>query len=90
MGTTPVYVLDTQTFAIHPIETTGENPGWIHGHRAEPVDGRAIVVRSGVVASLKDGKETHDKNPANFRLDLASKVWTRVAQPPSGATPHAV
>lgn len=32
-GVSPVYRLDLQTWAIHPVETTGDAPGWVSRHR---------------------------------------------------------
>ncbi len=32
LGTTPVLRLDTTTFAIEPVATTGRNPGWMYQH----------------------------------------------------------
>ncbi|KAK7943715.1 uncharacterized protein PG986_012828 [Apiospora aurea] len=44
-GETPVYRLDTRDFSMHPVETSGEKPGWISRHCACVVeDGTAIRV----------------------------------------------
>jgi hypothetical protein len=47
-GTTPVFSLDLNTFAITPVATSGSAPGWIHAHTAVlSDDGASILVRGG-------------------------------------------
>src|SRR5262249_46606129 len=33
-GFTPVYRLTLESWAMHPVATTGQMPGWIHRHRS--------------------------------------------------------
>jgi hypothetical protein len=77
-GQTPVYALDLATFAMQPLQTSGDAPGWIHQHHAslEP-DGRALRISGGEVARAgADGKERHEDNARVFRLHLETLQWT--------------
>ncbi len=75
-GQTPVYRLDCETLAIEKIETSGEQAGWISGHKAVRQDD-SIVVSGGNVCALVDGREEHLENTQAFGLDLASMMWRR-------------
>jgi ankyrin repeat protein len=74
-GETPVYRLDTRTFAIERLHVTGDSPGWIHRHRADLISAHKIRVSGGKVATLIDGKETHSENERRFVLDLDRLIW---------------
>jgi ankyrin repeat protein len=71
-GTTPVFTLDTETFRIARVLTTGEGPGWIYRHRADLAPGGEIVVGGGVVAA---GVQQHEENSRQFALDTAARRW---------------
>jgi len=73
----PVYRLDTRTFAIERIETTGDVPPRLHGHRATLID-NGIEIRGGKSITFPGGKERNDKNPHTYRLDLESLAWKRL------------
>jgi ankyrin repeat protein len=77
-GTTPVYRLSTDTWAIERVETTGESPGWISRHKADLVGGK-IEVGGGKVCRFTDGKEHYEDNADRFALDLATLRWSRFA-----------
>lgn len=74
-GRTPVYRLNTATFEIQEVETSGDHPGWIHRHKAR-LDGASRVVVSG--GHIERGLKTpFQENIDEWVLDLATWVWTR-------------
>ncbi|WP_280151735.1 hypothetical protein [Piscinibacter sp. XHJ-5] len=77
VGSTPVFRLQTDTMIIGPVATSGEAPGWIHGHMAQLAeDGGTIVVRGG---ELWLGNErTMQENIDAWSLNTATGVWTRL------------
>lgn len=76
-GFTPVYRLDCEHWQIEPVETRGDNPGWIFKHRTKG-DGSNLIVSSGTVCHEFDGEEQHIENRERFCLDLALRTWTRL------------
>ena len=99
-GPTPVFVLDTKTFQMRRLSTSGNDPGWIFKHRAELCDGgRAIEIRGGERIDGLDhpGAPEHEyamwPNLDTYRLDLGSGdlagnnaqgVWTRITDMSGG------
>lgn len=81
LGTTPVLRLSLDTFAIDPVATSGDSPGWIHGHSAafSPEAG-GIVVRRGII-ELADGGSMLD-NIDDWLLELPSLRWRRLTRRP--------
>ena len=78
-GFTPVYSLDTTTFAIEPVATNGPMPGWIFEHEAElDTDGRGIVVKGGQTMIEQEGSQIFRTNLEEFRLDLADLRWQQL------------
>lgn len=76
-GITPVYRLNIHSFAIEPVETEGDMPGWIHRHEAR-FDGRTkIRISAGQCAVRDNGKVDFVDNRNVFELDLATLKWTR-------------
>jgi hypothetical protein len=74
-GCTPVYRLNTNTFEIQKIETSGDQPGWIHRHKAR-LDGRGRLMVSG--GEIEQGLKTAAlENIDEWALDLTTWVWTR-------------
>jgi ankyrin repeat protein len=74
-GTTPVYTLDTGTWAIEAVPTTGPAPGWIYSHRADVGAGNEIIVYGGKLATEVDGEETHGACVARHALDTKTLRW---------------
>jgi hypothetical protein len=75
-GHTPVYRLNTTTFEMQPVETRGEPPGWIHGHKARLEEGNRIIVSGG---QIQQGLETPAiENIDDWALDLTTWMWSRV------------
>jgi len=74
-GRTPVYRLNVTNFEIQEVETTGDQPGWIHRHMAR-LDGRSHILVSG--GRIECGLSTPSReNIDEWALDLATWVWTR-------------
>ncbi|KAK8044677.1 hypothetical protein PG993_004701 [Apiospora rasikravindrae] len=87
-GETPVYRLDTRGFSMHPVETSGEKPGWISQHCACIVeDGTAIRVwgkkrRSfGSQIYVEDDEKRGDivDFEGEYLLHLETGRWSRQA-----------
>ena len=54
-----------------PVETSGDNPGWINRHKAV-LDGKRIVVTGGKI------EPGYRDNPDTFVLSLNDMVWHRL------------
>lgn len=77
-GETPVYRLNCRTFEMETITTHGDNPGWIHGHKAVYVAERnAIKITQGNVFASFESKKPWRKNRASYWLNLATGEWVR-------------
>ncbi len=74
-GVTPVYRLDTRTFRMEPLVTTGKSPGWIYGHRATPIGTAEILITGGTVVDFVQGEEVHSSNTTGFILDIGQREW---------------
>ncbi|KAH7103620.1 hypothetical protein BKA62DRAFT_695942 [Auriculariales sp. MPI-PUGE-AT-0066] len=75
VGETQVLQLDVQTFAILPIETSGDNPGWLSKHTARLV-GDEIIVNSGQI-QVDDQRELQ-KLAGEYGLNLVSRQWRQI------------
>jgi hypothetical protein len=79
---TPVYKLDTKTFAIHKVDgIVGETPGWISSHQANVV----VIYPSGPTGDSTPEEviviTTMAKNqrpPEKWELNVTRKTWTLV------------
>jgi ankyrin repeat protein len=74
-GATPVYRLDTKTFRIERIQTTGDSPGWIFTHRAVLSAPHEIRVFGGEVVRLVGDQEDQSDNTRVFVLDIERRTW---------------
>ncbi len=71
---TPIYALDTTSYAIEGLSASGPCPGWIYKHHASYEAGRhALLVRGG--RSLD-----HSRHTDVHRLHLADRRWELVAR----------
>ena len=77
-GTTPVYRLDTKSFAIESVETKGSCPGWIYKHRAVLLNHDEIRITGGTVVTSHENDEIHAANTQTFIFDTSLSFW-RVA-----------
>jgi hypothetical protein len=73
---TPVYCLDTETYAMSRLETYGDAPGWIFKHEAE-VDRRNSEIRDwgGSVSQMDD---TLSANGREYALSLPDGIWRTI------------
>jgi len=79
-GTTPIYALDTGTYAIEQLLATGTPPGWVYKHHAEFEPGsHSIVVRAGRIMRAI-GQDHELAHFGAFRLHLEDLRWETVAQ----------
>lgn len=78
-GFTPTYSLNSTTYAIETLPTSGHMPGWIFHHEAESAaDGNHIVVRGGQVIVEQEDTQLIRTNLDEFRLDLGDLCWHRL------------
>ncbi|QGM44216.1 hypothetical protein [Methylocystis heyeri] len=75
IGETQVYALDTTSFAMRKVRTSGAAPGWISRHYADPV-GDSVVLWGGEIFGAS-GKLV--SNQEIFELDLKSCLWRKRA-----------
>jgi hypothetical protein len=76
-GETPVHRLDTGTFRMERLRTSGDAPGWIYRHRAALTAPHEIRVSRGKVVRFAGNKEAHAQNDDGFVLDVKRLVWRR-------------
>lgn len=78
-GTTPVFSLDTETYRITPVPTSGTPPGWIFDHSATLDPGRnAIDVSGGKLIEIRDDQPLTRHSVDEFRLHLDDGRWERL------------
>lgn len=81
-GVTPVYRLDCRSFQIEPVETHGDNPGWIFQHKAEyHASENAIKVTGGKIFLRWEGKRQTKQNRKVHWLNLATGRWSSGRKP---------
>ena len=73
LGTTPVYRLDTSSMRIDKIETKGECPGWIWGHRAQLTANGEILIQGGKTINTPDSEDA--ELTSRHILDLNTREW---------------
>ncbi len=76
-GHTPVYRLDLRTWRIEAVACTGQQPGWIHKHRAQAISDHEIRIQGGTVATFAGGSESHEENAQAFIFDLGEARWRK-------------
>ncbi len=77
-GATQVHRLDVDTFAIEPVPTSGESPGWISRHKATLRGDHAIHIRDGKVCLQNAGAEEYVDNTSEYVLDLDTLAWRKL------------
>jgi ankyrin repeat protein len=76
-GETPVYRLNTKTFEIEIVVTSGDLPGWVYNHNAY-FDGKSsITIKGGEILKLHEGEEIHSLNTYDYVLCLDNFTWSR-------------
>ncbi|APZ93347.1 ankyrin repeat domain-containing protein [Fuerstiella marisgermanici] len=76
-GTTLVYRLNCETWAIESIPTTGASPGWIHDHKAMLQEPHVLSISGGKVCIETNGHEELVENSEIYLLNLTCGEWTR-------------
>ena len=77
-GTTPVFRLNCTSWRMEPVQTSGENPGWIYEHKCRFDQTGCLIVTGGKICRILNDEEHHDDNSDKFGLDLVSMKWTRI------------
>lgn len=77
-GSTPVYSLDTRSYRMSQLITSGTEPGWISRHYAEASADGVIRVHGGQVVEIKHGKQGIRRNNEKFSLDTTTSTWAQV------------
>ena len=73
---TPVYRLNVRSWEIEMVKTSGENPGWVHGHRASYLASKCVIRIAG--GELVHGPESElVSNQDSYELNLESLTWRR-------------
>ena len=69
-----------ESWEMQAVETTGEMPGWIHGHRARyKPEQNSICIAGGEVHMAAEGGELKIiPNKDQFELDLSLFQWRRM------------
>lgn len=77
-GETPVHVLNLSRYEISTVKTSGEAPGWIFKHAAEPNADGGITIRGGQLLCERNGKEEVFRyNSDDYVLNVGSGIWRR-------------
>jgi len=74
-----VFVLNTETYEISQRDTSGDFPGWIHGHSALLDPHEDLIKISGGKIDRGEGR-TLIENIDDWQLDLTSWAWRRLTQ----------
>jgi hypothetical protein len=75
-GETPVYALDTQTFQIERMTTSGSTPGWIQRHRTVLL-GNELRISGGFIVSKAEDRELYEANQEVFILNTGTLQWRK-------------
>lgn len=73
---TPVYILNIATFEVRAVETSGDQPGWIHRHKVRLEGKDRVIVSGGLIA--QSVSTPFSENIDEWALDLDTWVWTRI------------
>jgi hypothetical protein len=79
-GRTPVYRLKVPSWEIEEVETSGEIPSWLHGHRSNyEVERHVIRIDGGDQFAAGEGDRLQIiPNTESFELDLSSFRWRKL------------
>ncbi len=77
-GYTQVLRLDLESLRMSRIESSGNNPGWIHDHTANITDDNRGIIISGGKVDLCDGTWLFE-NIDEWRLDTRNWRWERLS-----------
>ena len=73
---TPVYILNTENMEISKVNTSGNQPGWIHDHTAILNTNNTVTIEKGLVYLDEENslRENHD----SWILNLETWEWERL------------
>jgi len=74
-GSSPVYRLDTTSFAIERVDVRGDAAGWISRHRAVLCSAHEIRITGGKIVGINGANEVYADNDKSFVLDTGLLVW---------------
>lgn len=72
-GVTPICRLHCGTWKIERVPSSGNNPGWIHGHNARLMNDRQIEISGGKIVIAEKSDLIDNENV--FILDLDNFIW---------------
>ncbi len=72
-GVTPIYRLHCGTWKIERVPSSGNNPGWIHRHKARLMNDRQIEISGGKIVIAEKSDLIDNENI--FILDLDNFIW---------------
>jgi len=72
---TPVYSLHSESFRIERLETHGDVPLGIHGHRATLHAEHEIRIEGGNVVQHGDGEQSLVPNTKSYALNVRDGAW---------------
>ncbi|HEX5055403.1 MAG TPA: hypothetical protein VFX02_02790 [Gammaproteobacteria bacterium] len=76
---TQVLLLDTATYEVSEVTTSGPSPGWIHEHKAELSADRRFIILSGGKLDSGPGIPLRE-NIDDWRLSLNDWRWERLTE----------
>ncbi|CAN5677929.1 hypothetical protein BH11ARM2_BH11ARM2_20940 [soil metagenome] len=72
---TPVYRLRLSDLIMQPLDTKGEEPGWIFKHQASHTDGKIEIVGGEKI----DVSGRTSENKDRYQLNLLTLEWKRIS-----------
>ncbi|MGC2283799.1 MAG: hypothetical protein WA542_00990 [Candidatus Acidiferrum sp.] len=78
-GFTPVYSINTKSYRVSELSTSGKAPGWIFKHAAELSADHLVSIRGGQWVELRNGKQWFKSNNEEFSLDIRTGAWTQTS-----------
>lgn len=64
---------------IEELETSGDMPGWLSGHKAYIQGNSKILVTGGETYSYKNGKHEYDENKIRYQLCTINNIWIKLS-----------
>ena len=69
--------MNSETWKIESVVSSGDNPGWIYSYRARLNDSGLLVISGAKRCLDSNGEEDHVDNEIEFTLNLLSRIWDR-------------
>ncbi|QDV80732.1 ankyrin repeat domain-containing protein [Botrimarina mediterranea] len=79
-GSTPVFRLAVDSWKIEPVTTSGDNPSWLHDHRATYDANRKVIRVEGgsILVEGEPGETDIEVNKDRHELDLQTFTWRKL------------